>query len=81
MQEVKVEAALGQKLLALHGQAVLVDELGRALGIFSPLDRPTDLEEMQLEPLLSIAETEELRKKARAEPGRPLEEILSELGY
>lgn len=81
MQEIKVEAALGQQLLALHGQAILVDEHGRALGFFSSLDRPTDLDEMQLEPPRSIAETEELRKRARAEPGRPLEEVLSELGY
>jgi hypothetical protein len=80
MQEVKVEAALGQTLSALHGQAVLVDEHGRALGFFSPLACPTKLEEM-LVPPRSIAETEELRKRARAEPGRPLEDILKDLGH
>jgi len=81
MQQIQVETVLGEKLASLQGQAVLVDDKGRALGFFSPLDRPTGLEEMQLELMPSIAETEELRKKARAEPGRPLEEILSELGY
>jgi hypothetical protein len=81
MQQIQVETALGEKLAALQAQVVLVDDRGRALGFFSPLDRATDVKEMRLEPLLSIAETEELRKRARAEPGRPLEEILNELGF
>jgi hypothetical protein len=81
MQEVKVEAALGQRLATIRGQAVLVDEQGRALGFFSPLDDPTALADMQLEPPTSIEESEELRKRARANSGRPLEEILTELGY
>jgi len=34
---------------------------------------------LQLEPLLSISETEERRKKNRAD--KPLEEILGRLGY
>jgi hypothetical protein len=81
MQEVKIEEALGQKLSTLRGQAVLVDEQGHALGFFVPLEHRPVLEEMQLEELPSIAETEELRKKARVNPGRQLKEILNELGY
>lgn len=81
MQEFKVEAALGQKLAALHGQAVLVDEQGQALGYFSPIREPTRLVDLQLEPPTSIEESEELRKRARANPGRPLNDILKELGY
>jgi hypothetical protein len=81
MQQIKVEIALGKKLATVHGQAVLVDEQGRALGFFSPLNRATDVDELQLEPPRSIAETEELRKRARANPGRPLKDILNDLGY
>jgi len=81
MQQIQVETALGEKLAALEGQVVLVDGKGRALGFFSPLSRSSPLEEMQLELLPSLAETEELRKRARAAPGRPLAEILSDLGY
>ena len=36
---------------------------------------------MQLESSASLEESEELRKRARANPGRPLSEILKELGY
>ncbi len=77
MQQIKVEIALGEQLATVHGQAVLIDEQGRALGFFSPLDRPTDLDEMQLDPPLSIAEVEELRK---VKTGKPLVEILERLG-
>jgi hypothetical protein len=41
------------------------------------VDRP-DVGELQLEPPLSIAQTEELRKNRT---GKPLEEILGRLGY
>jgi hypothetical protein len=35
MRQITVESALGQKLVALPGQAVLCDEDGRVLGFFS----------------------------------------------
>jgi len=78
MQLLTVESALGQKLDAMAGQVVVCDEGGRVLGLFSPIqDRPR-VEDLQLEPPLSIAETEQLRKKNRT--GKPLEEILGRLG-
>ena len=78
MHQITVETALGQKLGEIPGQVVLCDADGRALGFFSPLqDRPR-VEDLQLEPPLSIAETEQLRKKNRT--GKPLEEILRRLG-
>jgi hypothetical protein len=61
----------------LAGQAVLCDSAGRALGFFSPISEPLPVDQLQLEPPLSIAETEELRK---VRTGKPLEEILSRLG-
>jgi hypothetical protein len=77
MQEITVEPALGEQLGQLEGQAVLCDANGRALGFFSPLhDRP-QVGDLQLEPPLSIAETEELRK---IQSGKPLSEILARLG-
>jgi hypothetical protein len=77
MHEITVELALGEKLGQLAGQVILCDADGRALGFFSPLpDRPP-LEALQLEPPLSIAETEELRK---VRTGKPLAEILDRLG-
>jgi len=78
MRQITVESALGQKLIALPGQAVLCDEQGRVLGFFSPTpDRPP-LDALQLEPPLSIAEVEALRN---VRTGKPLEEILHRLGY
>ncbi len=78
MHQITVESALGQKLGEVAEQAVLCDEAGRALGFFSPIhDRPR-VEDLQLEPPLSIAETEELRKNRT---GKPLEEILRRLGH
>jgi hypothetical protein len=77
MQEIKVETALGELLGELAGQVVLCDPTGRVLGFFVPLrDRPP-IEDLQLEPLLSITETEELRK---VQTGKPLDEILARLG-
>jgi hypothetical protein len=77
MHQIVVESSLSQALGGLAGQAVICDTDGRALGFFSPLaDRPL-LQNLQLEPLLSIAETEELRKVCE---GKPLEEILDRLG-
>ena len=77
MQQIVVEASLSQKLVGLSGQAVLCDADGRALGFFSPLREPVDVEKLQLEPPLSIAETEELRK---VKSGKPLKEIIDRLG-
>lgn len=79
MQKVTVEPVLEQLLVSLDDQVVLCDSQGRALGFFSPLPDHPQINELQLEPPLSIAETEELRKKNRT--GKPLEEILGRLGY
>lgn len=77
MQTISVEAALGQTLSGLSGQAVFCDPEGRVLGFFSPLPNRPRLEDLQLEPPHTIAETEELRK---SKTGKPLEEILARLG-
>ena len=77
MQQIRVESALGNQLSALVGQVIVCDAKGRALGVFSPLGEPAQIDDLQLEPLLSIAETEELRKERT---GKPLEEILRRLG-
>jgi hypothetical protein len=85
MQKIKVDPALGEKLAGLRNQAVIHDEQGRVLGYFSPMKEPTRLEDMQLEPPHSIEEIEELRKKYAGkrpeEVGKPLKQILKELGY
>ena len=76
MQEITVEPTLGDQLGELAGQVILRDPQGRVLGFFSPSrDRP-QLAELQVEPPLSIAETEELRK---VQTGKPLNEILARL--
>jgi hypothetical protein len=78
MQEITVESSLGDQLAELSGQAILCDSEGRVLGFFSPLrDRPR-IEDLQLEPPLSIGEIEELRK---VKTGRPLTEILCPVGH
>jgi hypothetical protein len=77
MHQITVETALGKQLAQTSGQAILCDADGRALGFFSPLPDAVPLEELQLEPPLSIAETEELRK---VRTGKPLAEILNRLG-
>ncbi|HEX3871649.1 MAG TPA: hypothetical protein VHV77_14500 [Pirellulales bacterium] len=79
MQRIVVEPGLGQKLAATPGPAVMCDAEGRVIGFFSPLASHPRIDELQLEPLLSIAETEELRKKNRT--GKPLETILERLGF
>ncbi len=77
VNEVTIDPALGDRLVELPGQTILCDVDGRALGFFSPLhDRPL-VADLQLEPPLSIAETEQLRK---VQSGKPLEEILNRLG-
>ena len=77
MQQIKVEPVLGNQLSALEGQAIVCDASGRALGVFSPLGKPAEIDDLQFEPPLSIAETEELRKDRT---GKPLEDILRRLG-
>ena len=77
MQEITIEPVLVEQLGELAGQAILCDANGRVLGFFSPLpDRP-HVDDLQLEPPLSVAETEELRK---VRTGKPLGEILARLG-
>jgi hypothetical protein len=77
MQEITVEPELGEQLGGLVGQAILCDPNGRVLGFFSPVPEQPHVDELQLEPPLSIAETEELRK---VKTGKPLAEILARLG-
>lgn len=77
MHQITVEPALGQELGGLAGQALLCDATGRALGYFSPLKDKVQAANLQLEPPLSVAEIEELRK---VRTGKPLEEVLSQLG-
>jgi hypothetical protein len=77
MHQITVEPAFRQQLDQLAGQVVLCDAEGRALGFFSPLPERPMLEDLQLEPPLSIAETEELRKDRT---GKPLGEILDRFG-
>jgi hypothetical protein len=61
-------ATFGQKLVEAVEQAVVCDQQGRVLGLFSPvLDRP-ETADLQLDPPLSIAETEELRKNRTRKP-------------
>jgi hypothetical protein len=77
MREIIVEPTFQEQLTALAGQVIVCDSQHRVLGFFSPVpDRP-QLEELQLEPPLSIAEIEELR---RVKTGKPLEDILARLG-
>jgi hypothetical protein len=77
IKEILVESTLSNTLGELSSQAILCDSEGRALGFFSPIpDRPR-LDDLQLEPTLSIAEIEELRK---VKHGKPLSEILERLG-
>ena len=78
MQEVTVAPALGKQLGQLSSQAVLCDSEGRVLGLFQPFrDRPK-LEDYRLEPPSTIEEINERRKNPS---GKPLEEILTRLGF
>ena len=79
MQQIVVEPALGQTLHSLPAQVVVCDAEGRVLGFFCPLQDHPQVKDLQLEPPLSIAETEQLRKQNRT--GKPLEEILGRLGF
>jgi hypothetical protein len=78
MQQITVESRLGEKLTESTGQIVLCDERGRVLGLFSPVQNHPRVDDLQLEPPLSVEETERLREQNRT--GKPLEDILSRLG-
>jgi hypothetical protein len=77
MNQISAEPALIEQLGSLTGQTVVCDANGRALGFFSPLQNHPRVEDLQLEPPLTIAETEDLRK---TRTGKPLSEILDQLG-
>jgi hypothetical protein len=77
MNQITIQPALGDQLAKVSGEVVVCDSTGRALGFFSPLPETTRIEDLQLEPPLSIAELEELRK---VRTGKPLKEILGRLG-
>ena len=78
MQHISVDPALSNRLSEAAEQSIVCDERGRVLGLFSPVPGRPDVAELQLEPPLSIAQTEELRKNRT---GKPLEEILGRLGF
>lgn len=78
MQQITVESSLGQKLCDVSSQVVVCDANGTVLGFFLPLKDRLRAKDLQLEPPLSIEETEQLRKKNRT--GKPLAEILGRLG-
>ena len=77
MQELTVDHALKNQLGQLAAQTVLCDAEGHVLGLFSPIAGHPKLEELQLEPPLSIEDTERLRSD---KTGKPLSEILARLG-
>jgi hypothetical protein len=77
MRQLRVDEKTSDALAGLPSQTVILDEQGKVLGVFSPLSGRPDLEDLQLEPPLSIEETEILRKERT---GKPLEEILQRLG-
>ena len=77
MQQIAIESSVSSKLALAAEQTVVCDEHGRVLGLFSPIPGAPDISALQLEPLLSISQTEELRKNPT---GKPLEEILGRLG-
>lgn len=79
MNQVTVGSDLSGMLGALTGPVVVCDSQGNALGFFSPVKGPIAASDLQLEPPLSIEETEVLRQKHRT--GKPLNEILGRLGY
>jgi hypothetical protein len=77
MHELTVDAATSEQLGRLHGQTILCDASGRALGFYSPLPKGTSLADLQLESPTPIAELQERRKHPT---GKPLSEILSRHG-
>jgi hypothetical protein len=77
MEQVIVPSDVSRALSDVRQQVLFCDARGRALGFFSPLPDGYQIDDLQLEPPLSRAETEELRKNRT---GRPLEEILDRLG-
>lgn len=78
MRQITIESQLSQQLAQAVEQAAICDEQGRVLGLFSPLPTKPQLSDLQLEPPLSIEETERLRA---TRTGKPLEEILSRLRH
>jgi hypothetical protein len=78
MDQIVVAPALGEQLEGVAGQVVVCDAAGRVLGFFSPLPERRQFDDLQLEPPLSLAETEQLRQNNRT--GKPLEEILRRHG-
>jgi hypothetical protein len=62
MHEIVVEPAIEKEFASLAGQAVVCDANGRVLGVFSPWPNRPRIGDLNLEPPLSIAELEELRK-------------------
>lgn len=68
MQKITVQSETAKSLTNLNQKVLVCDDTGKELGFFQPASKTT------IECQLSIAETEELRK--RNQTGKPLEEIL-----
>lgn len=79
MRQVVLEPSLPQALTEVSDQVAVCDAEGRVIGFFSPVVHRPRIEDLQLEPPLSIADTEAIRQQNLG--GRPLEEILSRLGF
>jgi hypothetical protein len=78
VHQITIGASVGKALLEATQQVVVCDEEGRALGFFWPVRGAPFVSELQLEPPLSISQTEALRKNRT---GKPLEKILGRLGW
>ena len=78
MRQITLGTNVQQALGDVSDQVAVCDADGPVIGFFLPLKERPRIEDLQLEPLLSIAETESLRLQNRA--GEPLAEILGRLG-
>lgn len=75
MVRITIDQELGLKLAASAGAKELCDGTGRVIGHFIPCADVAEYE--KLTPPTSV---EELERRQREEPGRPLREILRDLG-
>lgn len=74
MTQITIDAATRDRLRTAREAVRLVDEKGRVIGTFKPVDvPPCDAE------LISPTPLEELRRRAAEGRGRPLEETLEDL--
>jgi hypothetical protein len=79
MQIITVDSEFCAKLGSATSQTVLCDDSGRVLGFFSPEPDKPKLSDLQLDSPRSLEEMKALAKTQRT--GKPLQEILTRLGY